>query len=386
MFDWLDRYFAPVSPDGTRLLPSGKPSDHPTIEEYRRGAKRQQLRQMTPEQLDYPPEEEVAPQQGPTFDDYKRLKHVQMRDDNRSQSLIQHMEDIRRANAQQQMRIDQTAETTKAVDGAIGQGWDLLKKGVGYGVEHLPGAGMLIPQAKSLYDTVLGPRQPGPANVTEDRADRAPNPSGAVATPHPVARPPAAAAPAQEAPVDPVAEIAKKRAMIDQMYPQLPPQADGSALDAETEKEKQRANYLAQLAFFSGVTQGAGGSWEGVGKGLAGAGAAYSEGFSRYQKALSNKMERANERAKEVYANDVGRTDAALKLYQNDSDREIDRLKLQRQEEKDRTDSILKQLGLIKPEAGDMGVDPTQWDDYTKTVGDSLNYKRLVLHKDVSDK
>lgn len=155
--------------------------------------------------------------------------------------------------------------------------------------------------------------------------------------------------PTQEAPIQQgmsaqaqaIEDIKRQKAMIDGIYPQRPyddtaqKQADAYSLD-----ERDRAKSLAQLAFFSGVTQGAGGSWEGVGKGLAAAGGAYSEGFARYQKALMGKAERASDRQNTQYADDLSRTDAAVKLYSQEKDLEKGRMSEARLQGKERMDSI----------------------------------------------
>lgn len=150
-----------------------------------------------------------------------------------------------------------------------------------------------------------------------------------------------------------IEDLKRQRAMVDAIYPQRPDTSGSYAeSDAYAMQERDRANALAQLAFFSGVTQGAGGSWEGVGRGLAGAGKAYSEGFERYQKALSTRAARAVENTNADYQNSVARSDAALKLYQNEQDNKKGLLSEARAQTKERRDSIddyfKKRLDLAK--------------------------------------
>lgn len=150
-----------------------------------------------------------------------------------------------------------------------------------------------------------------------------------------------------------IEDLKRQRAMVDAIYPQRPDTSGAYAdSDAYALAERDRANSLAQLAFFSGVTQGAGGSWEGVGRGLAGAGKAYSEGFERYQKALSNRATRSVENTNADYQNSVARSDAALKLYQNEQDNRKGLLSEARAQTKERRDSIddyfKKRLDLSK--------------------------------------
>jgi len=150
-----------------------------------------------------------------------------------------------------------------------------------------------------------------------------------------------------------IEDIKQQRAMIDAIYPQR--QTDNPSQDeaqAYAEKERDRANALAQLAFFSGVTQGAGGSWEGVGRGLAGAGAAYSQGFERYQKALQARANRVSDMNDQRYEDEASRSSAAVKLYENQQDQQKGLLSEARQAGKERRDAIddyfKKRLDLAK--------------------------------------
>lgn len=150
-----------------------------------------------------------------------------------------------------------------------------------------------------------------------------------------------------------IEDIKRQRALVDQIYPS-PPDNSGNyaAVDDYALQERDRANAMAQLAFFSGVTQGAGGSWEGVGRGLAGAGKAYSEGFERYQKALSNRATRQTDASNASYQNNVARSDAALKLYDAEQKQKKELLSEARLSVKERRDGIddyfKKRLDLAK--------------------------------------
>lgn len=189
---------------------------------------------------------------------------------------------------------------------------------------------------------------------------------------------------------NPLDDIIRQKATIDSLYPQMPAQDIGqSAIDAETDKEKQRANYLAQLAFFSGITQGAGGQWEGVGKGLAGAGAAYSSGFDRYQKALAGRAKRQQDAVNAQYEHDTAKTDAAIKLYDTERKAKKDELSETRQSIKDRQSDIdeyfKERLGLAKgndytlPDQAKVDQILTDW-RLSRQKGE------IVSTQDVSDK
>ncbi len=189
---------------------------------------------------------------------------------------------------------------------------------------------------------------------------------------------------------DPLEDIRRQKSMIDSIYPQLPPQDIGEdAIDAETQADRQRANYLAQLAFFSGITQSAGGQWEGVGRGLAGAGQAYTSGFDRYQKALQKKADRQQDAANARYKMDVGSTDAAIKLYGADKDREAKALSENRKAIKDRQNDIdeyfKQRLGLAK--GNDYTpTDQNQVDQILRDWRISRDRGDIVSSQDVSDK
>lgn len=200
--------------------------------------------------------------------------------------------------------------------------------------------------------------------------------------------------PVQQAPnVDPqaqaVADIQRQKAMIDAIYPQR--QTDDGPqrkADADADKESQRTAALAQLAFFSGITQGAGGQWEGVGKGLAAAGQTYSAGFDRYQKALQGRAARSKADSDENYKDQVGRSDAAVKLYQNDQSLAEKRNTTTRQAIKDRQSEIDKyfttRIGLLKGNE----YNPTDQGAVDKEMKNwrlSRDRGEIVTNNDVSD-
>lgn len=171
------------------------------------------------------------------------------------------------------------------------------------------------------------------------------------------------AGPDDTVPTNPLDDIRRQKEMIDSLYPQMPAQDIGQdALDDDAAKEKQRTNYLAQLAFFSGITQGAGGSWEGVGKGLAAAGAAQSAGFDRYRKALEGKSARMQKQANAQYDQDTAKTNAAIKLYGEDTDRKKTELSESRLRIKERADALDTKLKAILDanKAGDIDTPEKQ--------------------------
>lgn len=138
-----------------------------------------------------------------------------------------------------------------------------------------------------------------------------------------------------------IEDLKRQKAIIDQIYPQRP--VDQSAYQQADEyalAERDRAKQLAQLAFFSAVAHGAGGSWTGVGQGLAAAGKVYSEGFSRYQTALENKAKRMIDQREQQYADDIKRSDAAVKLYEGEQERKKGQMSEARQALKERMDNI----------------------------------------------
>lgn len=153
--------------------------------------------------------------------------------------------------------------------------------------------------------------------------------------------------PATAATVDPqqqaLADIMQQKALINSIYPERP--VDNSAqdkADAELEKDRSRSSSEAMLALMAGIAQGSGGIWTGVGRGLAGAGQAYEDGFNRYQKALQNKADRVKSNNDTAYNDQVGRTDAAVKLYAQQQSLTKDANSLARQQFKDKQDDIDK--------------------------------------------
>lgn len=229
--------------------------------------------------------------------------------------------------------------------------------------------------------------QPGATGLPESQFQyEAPVDESLIVSPDDTVVQPDDGIPVQTNPLD---DIMRQKQMIDGLYPQMPAQNIGmDALDAETDKEKQRANYLAQLAFFSGITQGAGGQWEGVGKGLAGAGAAYTSGFDRYQKALAGRAKRQQDAVNSQYEHDTAKTDAAIKLYDADRKATKDQLSENRLAIKERQSGIdeyfKKRLDLAK------GNDftPTDQNKVDQILSDwrlSRERGEIVSTQDVSD-
>lgn len=187
-----------------------------------------------------------------------------------------------------------------------------------------------------------------------------------------------------------IEDIKRQKAMIDSIYPSRPyddtaqKQADAYALD-----ERDRAKSMASLAFFAGVTQGAGGSWEGVGKGLAAAGGAYSEGFARYQKALMGKAERASDRMNQQYDDNTNRTDAAVKLYAQDKDLEKSRMseaRLAGKERQDNIDEYFKERLKIAGGNDFAAPDQSLTDDIMRDWQISRNKGEIVSTRDAREK
>jgi|SRR6478736_1804293 len=201
------------------------------------------------------------------------------------------------------------------------------------------GEGGKVPKGfdeKSRPSTIMRPPSAQPPSTLPQQTPSQIVPPKVTAPPTPVTAPVTAPASA-----DPLEEIRRQKAMVDAIYPKMPTQDYGqSAIDAELGKNKDRANLLAQLAFFSGITKGAGGSWEGVGAGLAGAGQAHQKGFDRYQTALENRAKRMQGSADKRYSDDTKRSDAAFGLYKHNQDLEKARLTDNRQRIKERLDAL----------------------------------------------
>lgn len=342
------------------------------------------------EQQNQPP----APQQGPSIGDYQAYR----------QQMAQQAQ--QEAVAGQQRAMMQTGPQW-AADNA---------KAVGGLPSEQPRA--VAPFPPKYSDWTMGDKLRNLMEGSEEiyrkarGADPAPQGNAAVAAPQPpsevvlpqtgpmpMARPnqgavpPAvdpSAIPDTVAPIDPVEAIRQKQSMVDQLYPALPAQDVGqSAIDREMAADKQRQNYLAQLAFFSGITQGAGGDWQGVGKGMAGAGVAYTNGFERYQRALEKKSDRQQDATNQKYKYDTAKTDAAVKLYGDEQDRKEKNLSTTRQAIKDRQtdiDEYFKQrLGLEK--GTDFNpADPTKIDQTLRDWRLSRQRGEVVSMADMSDK
>ena len=119
------------------------------------------------------------------------------------------------------------------------------------------------------------------------------------------------------APEAPQQDIGTLKQALKEYFPELnrAPSDQQIAADAEAERQRKRTGLLAQLAFFSGITSGAGGPWKDVGKGLAAAGQFYDEGYERYHRTLQDNADREMKMRSAEYDRDVSLTNAAIKLY-----------------------------------------------------------------------
>lgn len=195
--------------------------------------------------------------------------------------------------------------------------------------------------------------------------------------------------PAEAAPVDPqaqmIADIKRQRAMIDAIYPQR--QYDNTqqnAADQYALGARERANQLAQLAFFSGITQAAGGPWESVGRGFAAAGQAYDTGYQRYQSALQDISTRGQARSDQQYSDEASRSGAAVKLYSDQKENEIKLSKQAQEERKEQRKELIERFKAIKPDVAD---DPALRDeadkkrlaDWERSLNASLESGQFVL-------
>jgi hypothetical protein len=185
-----------------------------------------------------------------------------------------------------------------------------------------------------------------------------------------------------------IEQIKQQKAMLDQLYPQrsydnqTQQSADAYALDA-----RKRAAQMAQLAFFAGITNSAGGNWTAVGQGLMNAGAAYDQGFQRYQAALSDQAGRQQSQSDQKYTDEVNRTNSAVNLYQESQKLGLLKQKeMQDNYEKSRKE-IMERFKTEEPKLGDY-VTPEQqakWDDWRKRFGASMeNGRYIASFNDVS--
>lgn len=186
-----------------------------------------------------------------------------------------------------------------------------------------------------------GPQPGGPGGGTQTGQSLF-GPGGAPPEPMPAPTTTAATVdPNQQA----IADIMQQKALINAIYPERPVDTSSQdRADAELEKDRSRSSSEAMLALMAGIAQGSGGIWAGVGKGLAGAGQAYEQGFSRYQKALQNKADRSKSDADQHYNDQVGRSDAAVKLYAQQQTLTKDANTLARQQFKDTQEEIDKRF------------------------------------------
>jgi len=204
----------------------------------------------------------------------------------------------------------------------------------------------------------------------------------------PIPVPTTPAQPVVDPQVQMIEQIKQQKAMLDQLYPQrayenpTQTQADAYGLDA-----RKRAAQMAQLAFFAGVTQAAGGQWTAIGQGLMNAGAAYDQGFQRYQSALQDSATRSQTQNDQRYTDEVNRTNSAVNLYQ--SSQEL-RLKQQKEIEdryRESRKEIMERFKTEEPKMGDypQPEDHARWEDWRKRYAASLesgNY--IASFNDVS--
>ncbi len=183
--------------------------------------------------------------------------------------------------------------------------------------------------------------------------------------PIPTARPEIADAPAvtpTSTEEDMLAEIRKRRELLDGLFPQRdtgtsPEQARA---DADAEKDRDRTKLMAPLAFASGLTAAGGGHWEEIGKGFASAGAVYDAGFQRYQQTLQSAADRALKKQDMIYKDDLNRTEAAIGLYQEEKTAGREAVEKRRKEYAD----FFK---TSKPEVNDMNPgDPEEMNNWRR--------------------
>ena len=137
-----------------------------------------------------------------------------------------------------------------------------------------------------------------------------------VPTPNPSMVPPVVPEEIEAAP-DTQQDIGTLKTALKEYFPELnkEPSQQQIAADAEADRQRKRTGLLAQLAFFSGITSGAGGPWKDVGKGLAAAGQIYDEGYERYHRTLQDNADREMKTRASEYDREVQMTNAAIKLY-----------------------------------------------------------------------
>lgn len=190
-------------------------------------------------------------------------------------------------------------------------------------------------------------------------------------------------------PVDPqqqmIADIQRQRAMLDAIYPQRQTaNPDQATADEYGLQARERAAKQAQLALFAGITKGAGGSWVGVGEGLAAAGNAYDTGYQRYQAALQDKATRAKGANDTAYSDDAARTNAAVNLYSDEKKLDIARMKEAGDQRKEDRKELMKRFELTKPKESDF-PDPDnakRMEDWNRRLQMSLERGQYIAGSD----
>lgn len=194
--------------------------------------------------------------------------------------------------------------------------------------------------------TYTVPEQPAPPTGTPPATPPVTPPATAPDTASPLptsGQPPAVSMPGVEAYE---AYLREKLGIRDTANPQQ------DRADQFAERELKRTALLAQLAFASGVTASAGGSWKEVAKGFNNAGAIYDTGFLRYQTALQKGADRYQKMADQKYDDDTAIFTAAATLS-------MEQQKLAQKEREARWENLWRSLEGMKPDAGDYGsVDP----------------------------
>lgn len=178
-----------------------------------------------------------------------------------------------------------------------------------------------------------------------------------------------------------IEQIKQQRAMLDQLYPQrsytnpTQEQADDYGLDA-----RERAKNMAQLAFFAGITNAAGGNWTAVGQGLTNAGAAYDTGFQRYQQALQDKATRSQTQNDQRYSDEVSRTNSAVDLYSKNQQLELQKIKTMQDKYEQSRREILDRFKTEEPKLGDYPTpeDQSRWEEWRKRFGVSMERNAYV--------
>lgn len=269
-------------------------------------------------------------------------KRVDMSRDNPLQNAVDNASGVANAIGAAQTAADQPAKFPETFDDWTM--WDRLRAPFVTGGEdaYRKARGLPVDETTPM-DTII-PAEQGDGSPESDITRRAREGNVGAVMPT-IPEQPTDLAPVEVPAVDPqtqmIEDLKRQKALIDQIYPQRP--VDNTSYqeaDAYAASERDRAKNLAQLAFFGAITQGAGGRWEGVGRGLLGAGQVYSKGFERYQDALTTKAKRMVAQREQSYDDQTARTEGALKLYSAEQDRKKGQMSEARLALKERMDNI----------------------------------------------